>query len=170
MTNRKWLALITMALTAGLVLGNLATASAATGSASNSNPIVAGACGLGSQVGASMRAAGGRLADVVASLTGKSVTDVQAERASGKSFSQIAEESDVSEDDVVARTLAVRKAVLDESVKSGNVTQDQADQALETMKSRLTFRMSNTGAGCGGGGGRGNGCGGGGCGGAPATK
>ena len=135
-----------------------------------------------------MKAAGGRLVDVVAKLTGLSAEDVQAKRADGQSFEQIAATEDVSADNVVAQALAVRKQLLDEKVKAGVITQAQADAALAQMKTRLESRIANTaactgqgsgggcgggGGGCGMGGGRGmgaGGCGGGGCGAATATQ
>jgi len=162
MKSRKWAALVAAALVGGLVLGNLGSAVAATATRTQQRSVTSevAACGLG--IGRTMRDAGGRMLDVVASLTGKSTTDIQAERAAGKSFAQIAEANGVDSSKVVAKTLAVRKVALDRAVKSGQITQAQADSAYATMKTRLTDRVSNTAAGCngaGGGmmGGRGNG-------------
>lgn len=161
MSTKKWLVIIAAALVAGLALGNLATASAATG-ATSGNPVVAGVCGLGLKLGATMRDAGGRLADIVASATGLSAADVQAKRQAGESFAQIAAEKNVSADAVVADALAIRKAALDEAVKAGTITQEQADAAIAQMETRLTDRVNSTTPGCAGGGqgmGQGRGCG-----------
>jgi len=110
-----------------------------------------------------VRDAGGRLLDVVAKLTGLTEEDVAAKRAAGQSIAQIAKDEGVSSDKVVDEALKVREQLLAEKVKDGTITQAQADQALATMKTRLTERVDSTaacgsGGGCGmGGGGRGMG-------------
>lgn len=111
-----------------------------------------------------MRGAGGRLADVVAKLTGLDVGDVQAKRQAGASFADIAAEKGVKPDAVVDEAVKVRARALDARVADGTLTQEQADAALERMTARLTERVSSTAAGCNGGGGGGR-SGGGGCGG-----
>ncbi len=171
MSKRKGLAIGLAALMLGLTIGGVGTATAATTTAST-NPIVAGACGLGLSMGATIRESGARLIDIVAKLTGQSVEDVAAARAQGTSLEKIASEKGVSSDKVVDSALDARKELLDDKVKSGAITQAQADAALSTMESRLTERVSSTtpgrggmGAGRGGGMGRGRG-GAAGCGGA----
>jgi hypothetical protein len=147
-----------------LALGSLGVAVAAP---STSTTGTAGG-GLGLRLGATMRQAGATLADTVAKLTGQPVADVRAARSAGASFESIAAKKSVSASQLVEQTLAARKAALDTLVKSGRITQAQADAALANMKTRLTERVSATGAtNCNGqGGGRGAGCGsgGGGCG------
>ena len=169
MDKKRVLALAAATLVVGLVLGNIVGAWAAgptaQASAGTGGGIVAGACGLGLKMGASVRDAGGRLIDVVAELTGLSSADVAAKRAEGQSIAQIAESKGVSSTKVVDEALKIREQLLAEKVKAGVITQAQADQALATMKSRLTTRVDSTAA-CGGGmgGGRGAGRGGAGCG------
>ena len=150
------------ALVAGLVVGSLGIASAAT----PRSPIGGGA---GLQLRGAMRQAGSTLADVVAKLTGLSVTEVRTSRQAGTSFAEIAKTKGVSADKVVSSTLAARKATLDAAVKSGRITQAQADAALDRMRTRLTDRVTSTTPGCtgtgrgpgaGGGYGGGGGCGG----------
>jgi hypothetical protein len=159
MGKNKWLAIVAAALVAGLVLGNLGSAAAASSSSPTTGTIGsrAVACGLG--IGRSVRDAGGRIIDVVASLTGKTTAQVAAERSSGKSFSQIAKESNVTSAQVIDKTLAVRKTALDDAVKAGTITQAQADAALANMSARLTAGVDATGAGCGAGRGAGRGAG-----------
>lgn len=147
MVSKKWLAILAVVLVAGLAFGTVSTASAATAS---DNPVVAGVCGLGLKIGATVRDAGGRLADVLASLTGKSVEDIQAERQAGTSFAEIAEESGVAPEDVVDEALAVRAEALAAAVAAGTITQEQADAALAQMETRLTERVASTTAGCNG--------------------
>jgi Protein of unknown function (DUF2680) len=175
MKGTRVAALIAAALVAGLALGTVATGFAATPAVNRTATTTATApgAGLGLRLGAAVRDAGGRLVDVVAKLTGLSTEDVQAKRASGQSFEQIAASKNVSTDQVVAQSLAVRKQLLDEKVKAGAITQAQADAALANMKARLESRVANTaactGQGAGGGGGMGRGGmgrGAGGCGGA----
>jgi hypothetical protein len=189
MSMRKSTALIAAGLALGLVLGGISTASAVTASTAgttSTNPVVAGACGLGLRLGQAVRDTGGRLSDVVAKLSGLKVEDVQAQRQAGTSLADIAKTKGVSADEIVAEALSVRKEMLDAKVKDGTITQAQADTALDTMETRLTDRVNSTtpgggmgrgrgGAGGGGGMGRGQGGGqGGGCGGtctqAPATQ
>lgn len=155
MQKGKTVVLVVAALVAGLALGSVGLASAAQKAPQQAQG------GLGLRLGTAVRDAGATLADVVASLTGSTVDEVRAERAAGSSFAEIASEAGVSADEVVASALEARKAVLDELVASGRITQAQADAALERMQSRLTDRV-NTDAPCGG---YGNGaCGGGACG------
>lgn len=157
MNKSKWMGVAAAALVAGLVLGNLASATAATGSSTNTSATsTIASCALG--IGRTVRDAGGRLLDVVASLTGKSTDDVAAERAAGKTFGQIAAESNVTTEAVVAKALDVRKTALDDAVKSGQITQSQADAAVERMTARISARVDSTGGACGAGG-NGGGCG-----------
>jgi len=167
MSNKRVLMFVAAALVAGLALGTISSAWAAgpTGTATTSgNAVIAGACGLGLKLGAAMRDAGGRLADVVADLTGLTVAQVQEKRAAGQSFTAIAKAEGVSSTAVVDEAVKVRKAVLDAKVKAGTITQAQADAALAQMTTRLQTRVDSTAAGCtgtgsgaGGGGGRGMG-------------
>jgi len=133
----KTLALVALGLTAGLVLGSVGVSYAATGTESTSPAVCAGA-----RMGQSIRDAGARLVDVVADLTGLSVEDVQAERAEGASVADIAEANGVSTEEVVAKALDERKAILDAKVADGTITQEQADLAYEQMTERLTYRVT----------------------------
>lgn len=162
MSKSKWYGIVAASLVAGLVLGTLGSAAAASSKAAPVSGAAAtpATCGLG--IGRSMRDAGGRLIDVVASLTGKSESAVQAERVAGKTFSQIAAESDVTRDQVVSKALTTRTTALDAAVKAGTVTQAQADLALARMKTQLTTRVDATGTTCGNGAGTGRGSSGGG--------
>jgi hypothetical protein len=173
---------VAAALVAGLAAGSALTgvAAPATGARSNAAQATGTQPGLGMRIGAALRDAGGRLADVVADLTGSDVDDVIAERQKGTSYADIAEEAGVSSAKVVDEALKVREDLLSARVEDGTITQDQADAALDRMKTRLTERVEATDDSCTGtgGGGRGMGRGmggrGAGCGGActqvPATQ
>lgn len=148
MKHSKSLALIAAGLAAGLVLGSVslafaAPAATATGTAAP-QPGVLGAC-IG--MGQAIRGAGARLIDVLADLTGLSTADIQAKRAAGESIADIAKSEGVDPDDVVAKALEARKALLEKKVADGTITQEQADAALAQMKTRLTERVNTTATG-----------------------
>ena len=172
MSKTKIGVIVALALTGALVLGSIGIASAATTTAAGT--------GVGFRMGTVMRNAGASLADVVAKLTGKTEADVYAERAAGKSFATIAGEKGVSADKVAAEALAARKVALASAVKSGQLTQAQADAMTARMATQVPTRInaaapagctgagpgSGAGAGAGRGMGGGRGAGAGGCGGA----
>lgn len=143
-------ALTAAALVLGLVVGNVAVGVAAPAAESTTTTTVAG---MGLRLGVAMREAGARLADVVAKLTDQSVEDVTAERAKGTSFAAIAAAKGIEAPAVVSEALKIREQVLDQKVSEGRVTQEQADAALERMKTRITERVESTDASCDGAGG-----------------
>lgn len=169
MKHSKSIALIVVGLVAGIILGSVGIASAATAESTPTGSVAA--CGL--QMGAAIKGAGARLVDVLAGLTGQSVADIQAKRADGQSISDIAQAEGVDSATVVEKALAARKAILDERVAAGTLTQAQADAAYAQMADRLSERVNSTAtgrpswAGQGGGacGGQGGGMGAGACGG-----
>lgn len=169
MKHGKSIALISAGLVAGLVLGSLGIAAATTTGSATAN----GPAGAGLGLGATIRSAGARLVDVLADLTGLSVEDIQAKRADGESIAQIAKSEGVDSQTVVDKALAARKAILDERVAAGSITQEQADAAYTRMTERLNDRVNATTTGPGQGRGRGAGCGSGGvagsCGGCAAV-
>jgi hypothetical protein len=167
MRNAKIAGLVAAALVAGLVLGTMSIASAATTSTTAT---------AGNGMGGFMRQAGATLADVVGKLTGQSADAVRTQREAGTSFADIAKAKGVSADKVAGSAIDARKAALAAAVKAGTITQQRADLMLDRMQDRVTDRVNSTaactgnGGGCGGGGcggaGNGGGNGGGGCGGA----
>jgi hypothetical protein len=123
-------------------------------------------------------------AELAAALTGKSVTDVYKERATGKTYGTIANEAGKL-DEFKAEVLKQKKVVLDERVKKGEITQKQADEIYNAIKNNqancdgtgtarigrqngMGFGQQGAGCGIGQGTGRGSrgtgGCNGGGCG------
>lgn len=166
MSKGKVIALVAGALVAGLVLGSLGLASAATTAQTQTRTRVA-ACGTGT--GGIMRQAGGTIADIVAKLTGLKVEDVYAARKDGKSFADIAKTKNVSADKVTDAVLAARKTALADAVKDKTITQDQADLMYDRMQDRIATKVTSDapancdGTGAGAGGGRGRMGGGGGC-------
>ncbi len=72
-------------------------------------------------------------ADIAASLTGKSVTDVAKERTEGKTYGTIAKEAGKL-DEFKAQILEQKQAILDQRVKDGIITQEQADDTYKAIK------------------------------------
>ncbi|MGB4592803.1 MAG: hypothetical protein WBI63_03380, partial [Coriobacteriia bacterium] len=156
MKHSKSIALIVVGLVAGIILGSVGIASAATAESTPTSSVAA--CGL--QMGAAIKGAGARLVDVLAGLTGQSVADIQAKRADGQSISDIAEAEGVDTATVVEKALAARKAILDERVAAGTLTQAQADAAYAQMADRLSERVNSTATGRPSWAGQGGACGG----------
>jgi len=135
-------ALMVAALAVGLVAGNVATGVAAPTADTTTTGTVAG---LGLRLGAVVRDAGGRLADVVADLTGLTADEVHDQREAGTSFAAIAQSKGIESAKVVDEALKIRTEVLGKKVADGTITQEQADAALERMKTRITERVEATG-------------------------
>jgi hypothetical protein len=72
-------------------------------------------------------------ADVVAALTGKSVTDLNKERASGKTYGTIANDAGKLAE-FKTQMLEQKKSVLDARVSDGKITQPQADDIYNAIK------------------------------------
>jgi len=72
-------------------------------------------------------------AGIVSALTGKTVEAVTAERTAGTTYGTIAQEAGKLEE-FKTETLVLKKSMLDQRVKDGNMTQEQADAMYESMK------------------------------------
>lgn len=72
-------------------------------------------------------------AEVVSGLTGKTVEDLYKERSAGKTYGTIANEAGKLEE-FKAQMLEQKKTVLDQRVKDGRLTQEQADQIYNSIK------------------------------------
>ncbi|HEY8909400.1 MAG TPA: hypothetical protein VIM51_03840 [Desulfosporosinus sp.] len=96
---------------------------------------IIGSLGVVGVAGASYATGSTTPAGIVAGLTGKSVEDVTAQRATtGKTYGTIAQEAGKL-DEFKSQTLEQKKLVLDQRVKDGNLTQAQADQIFDSIKS-----------------------------------
>ncbi len=155
MKRSKSIAMVAAGLIAGLVLGSVGFAYAAPADTQPANPVLTS----GLHLGQSVRDAGGRLIDVLASMTGLTTDEIKAERADGQSIAAIAQANGVETDAVVAKALEARKAVLDAKVKDGTITQAAADAAYTQMSERIAGRVTSedVGAPSWAGGGRGSG-------------
>ena len=72
-------------------------------------------------------------AESVAGLTGQTVTEVNQQRASGVTYGTIAKDAGKLAE-FQAQTLEWKKAILDQRVKDGQLTQAQADQIYSAIK------------------------------------
>jgi hypothetical protein len=118
--------------------------------------------GILGTAGAVFAAAAKTPAEIAAGLTGKTVEDVTKDRIAGKTYGTIAKDAGKL-DEFKAQMLEQRKALLDQKVKDGTITQERADALYNAMKSNQAIcdgtgnigaGMRN-GAGCGAGNGQG---------------
>ena len=72
-------------------------------------------------------------AEVAAALTGKTVEAVNEERAEGKTYGTIANDAGKL-DEFKAQMLDQKKAILDQRVKDGTLTQAQAEEIYNNIK------------------------------------
>lgn len=72
-------------------------------------------------------------AEIVSGLTGKTVEDLNEERAAGKTYGTIANEAGKL-DEFKSQMLEQKKAILDQRVKDGQLTQQQADEIYNAIK------------------------------------
>lgn len=72
-------------------------------------------------------------ADIAASLTGKTVDELRVERAAGKTYGTIAKEAGKF-DEFKAQMMEQKKAVLEQRVQEGQITQEKADQIITAIE------------------------------------
>lgn len=72
-------------------------------------------------------------AEITSKLTGKTIDEVNKERASDKTYGTMAKEAGKL-DEFKVEMLQQKKAVLDERVKEGTITQEQADEIYNSIK------------------------------------
>lgn len=72
-------------------------------------------------------------AEITSQVTGKSVEAVNEERAAGKTYGTIANDAGKL-DEFQNQLLEQRKAILDQQVKDGRLTQEQADTIYNNIK------------------------------------
>ncbi|MGE4284263.1 MAG: DUF2680 domain-containing protein [Clostridia bacterium] len=89
--------------------------------------------GLLGTAGAAFAATVKMPADIVAGLTGKTVEKLYEERAEGKTFGSIATEAGKLEE-FKEEMLENKKSILDERVKDGRLTQEEADEIYNALK------------------------------------
>lgn len=126
--------------------------------------IAVAAIGVLGAAGTAFAAASQSPVQILADLTGRTIQEVYDERAYGKTLAFIADEEGKLED-FQKEMLELKKEVLDQRVKDGVITQEEADKIYENIKYNLANYDLN-GYGCagiqggkGGGIGFGRGCG-----------
>jgi hypothetical protein len=98
---------------------------------------------------------GDNLVSVAADQLGLSLTELLTELQAGKSIAEVAEEKGVDTQTIIDAYVAELKADLDEAVADGDMTQTQADYALEQAQVRVVDQLDEAGLGRLGGHGRG---------------
>jgi hypothetical protein len=147
----KRIAVLAATVSVVAVMGSvMAGAAFAQGPAPDQAPL-----GLGRVDGAGMGfgAAGGpawagqACLDAASKVTGLSEAEIQAQRVEGKSLAQIAQAKGITEDKLMSELLAAKKAVLDNLVKAGVLTQAQADLMFANMTEQVKVAVERTSVG-----------------------
>jgi hypothetical protein len=70
--------------------------------------------------------------------------DIQAQRQAGTSLAEIAESKKVSEEKLISTILEAKKAILDNLVADGKLTQAQMDLMVERMQTQVKTMVERT--------------------------
>ncbi|WP_428909594.1 DUF2680 domain-containing protein [Niallia sp. Krafla_26] len=89
----------------------------------------------------------GSLSTVIAEAFNISVEELQTARSEGKSVADLAKEKNVSLDELKTKVLEARKSELQQLVSDGSITQEQMDDMLVNMESRIASALENNGFG-----------------------
>jgi len=136
--QKKWTKFLILGMSLLLVGGMVLSASAAGGSADNSQT---GLLRQGMMAG-QQRAQ--TALKVVADLTGLSIDEVQTERAAGNSLADIAATKKISEQTVIDKVVAERTAVLDQLKADNKITDDQYQNCISNMQERIKTNIERT--------------------------
>jgi hypothetical protein len=153
MKNKRAFGFIAVGLVAGLALGSLGIATAATSKATASTmttsttaPSGRGPGGPGGPGGGTQgRGGGGDIAEALAKLSDATVSDIESQRAAGKSYAAIAKTKGVSTDALIAETVKIEAAELAAEVKAGTMTATERTTILSTIEANLTKAVAETG-------------------------
>jgi hypothetical protein len=83
--------------------------------------------------------------DEAASILGTDKQALEKELQGGKSLVEVAKEKGISEADLTAKLLDLRKSKIDEAVKSGRLDAAKADKFKQQMAEHLTFMLNQKG-------------------------
>ena len=86
----------------------------------------------------------GDIAEALAKLSGKDVSTIMTQRASGKSFAAIAKAEGVGTDELLAEAARLEKAELDAAVKAGQITAAERAQLLSGLQAHLKAELAET--------------------------
>jgi len=132
-------------LLAGLVVGGLLlTAIPATIFAADTTATTPAVVQTMQRYGVRLGQTFGSMRDSIAKFLGIDTTTLMTERQSGKSLAQIAQEKGKSETDLVNYIVNERTAQLDQLVKDGKITKEQADLAKSQMTERVKANINKT--------------------------
>jgi hypothetical protein len=90
---------------------------------------------------------GGQAVEAVTALLGMTRDEIISELKAGKSLTQIAESKGVSKDKLVSTIVDARKAVLQQAVTDGRLTQEQMDLMVQRMTERVSALADSTSLG-----------------------
>lgn len=81
---------------------------------------------------------------VIAEILGMTTTELLTELQDGKTVADVADEQNVALDDVVDAVVAQFEERMQTMVDNGRLTQEQADERIETMRENTTERLQQT--------------------------
>jgi hypothetical protein len=153
MKNKRACGFIVVGLVAGLALGSLGIATASTSKATASTmttsttaPSGRGFGGPGGPGGGMHgRGGGGDVAEALATLSDATVSDIESQRAAGKSYAAIAKTNGISTDALIAETVKIEAAELAAEVKAGTMTAAERTTILSAIEANLTKAVAETG-------------------------
>ncbi len=128
--------LMVFALSLVLVGGLAAGASAASTDGPLNSFVRQGWRATGQQAQTCLRAA--------ADLTGLSITEIQSERAQGKSLAAVAESRGISKQTMIDQVVAQRTSALDELKADNQISTAQYEACLANMQQRLQSNLERT--------------------------
>jgi hypothetical protein len=82
------------------------------------------------------------VSDAITGLLGMPQEEIYAERAAGKTLSEIAAEKGVTDQQLIDAMLAGRQEVIDQALADGRITQAQADWMQEAMKTMAPLMLT----------------------------
>ena len=82
------------------------------------------------------------MAEALAQLSGKDVSDILAQHGSGKTFAQIAKAEGVATGELLAKATAIEKAELDAAAKAGTLTDAQRTEILSGLEAHLKEELT----------------------------
>lgn len=153
MKNRKAIGFIAVGLAAGLALGSIgiATAATATNSSTTATSTTAGttqaAPGPGGASGMSKHGGFtgvGDISEALAKLSGLTVEEIETQRRAGTSYAAIAKAEGVSESALIAKTVEIEKDELDAAVSDSTLTNAQRTSYLSSLESGIKAALSST--------------------------
>lgn len=98
----------------------------------------------GAGIGAAVGRMQGSMINVVSDLLGMDTTQIIQERQAGKSMVDIAKTKGVDEQKIVSTVVNERKAVIDQRLKDGQITEEQAQYCNDNMEQKIKTNLERT--------------------------